>query len=370
MSAQIIGRRLLLGAATAAIAAPHAQADTSFTSFRFPATGAPAARTMPDRLAEVRNVKEYGAVGDGVTDDTAAIQATFDAAFGSPSDPHGTSNKYLNRPVFFPAGNYKVTSTLTLRSVSGGHIFGGGSTSTCIFYAGSIAAPPTLTSLIKTNGFAYCRVEGLSLSISAGSDYTVAFYLGYDHTGSVALNANTFSDMLFFNSGHGMLIGGDDYMGSENVFLNCTFSNCSYAGLKTANYNALQQTIIGGGATRCGVGFMAKTGSIPTIAGAGFAENALDIQVDSGDFGVILGCRSESAAFCQTSGNVSVVGCTHQSTSVGAFATILDQTIIDACYSLNGTIVGGDGSKVYIRGSKFDNPNYLARFSGTVGQNI
>jgi len=54
----------------------------------------------------VLNVKDYGAVGDGTTDDTTAIQNALNA--GS---------------VFFPAGSYKITSTISLtdkiRSING-----------------------------------------------------------------------------------------------------------------------------------------------------------------------------------------------------------------------------------------------------------
>lgn len=49
------------------------------------------------------NVKWYGAVGDGVADDTAAIQAADTAAAGS-------------RAVFFPDGVYGLASTVTISS--------------------------------------------------------------------------------------------------------------------------------------------------------------------------------------------------------------------------------------------------------------
>lgn len=51
------------------------------------------------------NVVDYGAVGDGVTDDTSAIQAAVDAA---------TANRA--NEVHFPVGEYVITSTITLTS--------------------------------------------------------------------------------------------------------------------------------------------------------------------------------------------------------------------------------------------------------------
>src|SRR5262245_18977842 len=103
------------GVGALALLAQRASADMPFTSFPFTATGAPQPRTMPDRLADVRNVKDFGAVGDGVTDDTAAIQATFDCSFGTASNPHGPYyDRFLNKPVFFPAGRYKTTAPLVL----------------------------------------------------------------------------------------------------------------------------------------------------------------------------------------------------------------------------------------------------------------
>ena len=50
---------------------------------------------------DVVNVLDFGAVGDGAADDTASIQAAIDAGVGN--------------AVYFPAGEYKVTSSLLLQ---------------------------------------------------------------------------------------------------------------------------------------------------------------------------------------------------------------------------------------------------------------
>jgi hypothetical protein len=52
-------------------------------------TGSTTARSLATRFAEVVNVKDYGAVGDGSTDDTTAIQAAIDSG-GDVFVPEGT----------------------------------------------------------------------------------------------------------------------------------------------------------------------------------------------------------------------------------------------------------------------------------------
>jgi Pectate lyase superfamily protein len=63
----------------------------------------------------VVNVKDYGAVGDGVTDDTAKIQSVIDNFAASTGIDYQTPNG-RNRKIFFPQGKYRITSTLNLGS--------------------------------------------------------------------------------------------------------------------------------------------------------------------------------------------------------------------------------------------------------------
>ena len=97
----------LLGAAAIPLAAQQALAATAFTSFAFTATGEPGARTMPDRLAETKNVRDFGAVGNGSTPDTTAIQNAVNAVISAGG---GT--------VYFPAGNYLIASPITFNAAN------------------------------------------------------------------------------------------------------------------------------------------------------------------------------------------------------------------------------------------------------------
>ncbi len=81
--------------------------DRAFTTFPFNATGGSTPRTMPDRLGDVKNVKDFGAVGDGSADDTSAIQAAVDYT----TPPYSSANRGL---IFFPPGIYRTTAPITV----------------------------------------------------------------------------------------------------------------------------------------------------------------------------------------------------------------------------------------------------------------
>lgn len=76
----------------------------SQATFRATGTGA-TDRSAMAKMRDVISVKDFGAVGDGSTDDTAAIQAAINST-GSTADRQHT--------VEIPEGTYKVTSTLSV----------------------------------------------------------------------------------------------------------------------------------------------------------------------------------------------------------------------------------------------------------------
>lgn len=73
-----------------------------FTAFAFKTSDAASVnRTLPARLADIKNVKDFGATGDGVTDDWAAIMAAVNWTT--------SSNRGL---IYFPPGTYSVSQPI------------------------------------------------------------------------------------------------------------------------------------------------------------------------------------------------------------------------------------------------------------------
>jgi hypothetical protein len=89
---------------TTAIQTSPGATDASNVSYDPPFTGS-VPTNVEAKLAQYVSVKDFGAVGDGVADDTVAIQAAIDAC--------ADGNRLL-----FPAGEYLVTSSLVVPSTS------------------------------------------------------------------------------------------------------------------------------------------------------------------------------------------------------------------------------------------------------------
>jgi hypothetical protein len=109
-------------------------------------------RTVENKLKDTVSVKDFGAVGDGVADDTAAIQAAITASIR----------------VHIPAGTYKITSTLTVNNT---HISGAG-----VFYSSPYGTSDLSGTVIRPVGMqnqAAFFLDGVSVNKTSISNLGV-----------------------------------------------------------------------------------------------------------------------------------------------------------------------------------------------------
>ncbi len=345
----VIARRTLFQVATGTLIGAAAGPSQAASAFRGSQSDGDVSPKDPS----------FGAAGDFSKDDTLALQHAANYCFGSPPSPHGSAGVTSNRTLRIPRGHYKITSPIRLSKLHGGRISGAGRFVTKIT---NVAGGP----VFATNGCAYSRFEGLWLE-SSGESATV-FDLNWDGTaGGAALQSNTFSDLFFSSGGTGIDIGAGGYMGSENIFINCFWGGQREAGLKTSNFNALQNTIVGGNFQSCRIGVWIEKGSVPLIEGVGFQlSKEWDVRQDNSanDTLALVGCRSESGNFVKVRNGVHthITACSHlQTQSEGVF---LDPdgcpATVEQCVSLQGQVRVNRRARLAVRGCSFGRTDWLS----------
>ena len=193
-------------------------------------------RTVENKLKDTVSVKDFGAVGDGVADDTAAIQAALDSA--------GLA------AVYFPPGTYKVTGsgaaclTLTKNKL----LFGDGRTST--IRADSAGANTSLLKIAITDngGFADVRnwsIKNLYMFHNGGGKHGLHF------EGGLSL-ATCQIDNCSITSGTSAT-GYSLYV--YNQLAHSKISNCTldYAYMKCFDANVIEKCTMFG--SRCAITF-------------------------------------------------------------------------------------------------------------------
>lgn len=260
---------------------------------------------VENKLAQTVSVKDFGAVGDGVTDDAAAIQDAINAII---SIGGGT--------LYFPATDdfYRVTASLVI-DYSGAfyatnthnrkiHIVGDGSASTNIIAdTGNYA----LLSLIgnSTNNTVYFKIEGLRLTstslavASIGISFNKAAFVVIDDividTFNVGIDATDTEQIGIYNSqirfNNFGIDGSTGVITSPNSwsFYNTAISNNFRAGAYIVNPNALNYNggsiqyngYIGGGVSNYGFQVVEAGNGYGTI---GFTNMIFEGNGGLGDF--------------------------------------------------------------------------------------
>ena len=169
-------------------------------------------RTLHDKNNDLVSVKDFGAVGDGVTDDTAAFQAAIDS----------------KKSLYIPDGIYLISSTLTVTAADSlciaGNNFGHVNDQTAgsvIKFTGS-ASPA-----IRVQGGAIgAKISGLFLDIQDSSSD------GFDLGGAWYLKLQ---DCVVRNARYGVYLHYDtpDYFSGVVELTSCYFAKCAN-GVKTS----------------------------------------------------------------------------------------------------------------------------------------
>lgn len=207
----------------------------------FNASGAGAVeRTVDDKLRDTVNVKDFGAVGDGVTDDASAIQATINSI----SSAGGGI-------VYFPEGTFKVNSTINVGSNI--TISGAGINSTIIkvgiadITTVNISASSTNVGLenLTINGNRAAFPSGTGIGLGGSGNISDLYLTNIKVTNgqrfSAFLNAGSgeyyrvkISNCVFEDSGDGYDTLGSGYL-NETVIQGCIFRNTTGQGFATTN---------------------------------------------------------------------------------------------------------------------------------------
>jgi len=177
------------------------------------------------------NVKDLGAKGDGVADDTAAIQSAYD-------EMGATGTK---RVVYFPPGRYRITSTLTITGDTSGIYIVGHGRDTILEWDGEAGG-----SMYWSNGVHRTRYEGLTYDgkgkAGIGSEhrsmmryethiiYENCAFMNLEYGIAVSKNKREkasaefwYKNCLFLNNKTAVLFG--EYNDYDNLFLGCYFAD-------------------------------------------------------------------------------------------------------------------------------------------------
>lgn len=166
-------------------------------------TGA-VATTIAAKLGEVVSVKDFGALGDGATDDTQAIQAAIDALEENTPDIFSTYG--AGGRLFFPRGIYVITAELAIRQdgvvLEGetriGTVIRQDAANTNTVYFG-LSEPENNQ---RING---CGIRNLTLVYNGGSDPSSGAHVWFDRA-----RASVIDNCTIINHYRGVVMAGVD----------------------------------------------------------------------------------------------------------------------------------------------------------------
>jgi hypothetical protein len=182
--------------------------------------------------------RDYGAVGDGQNDDTAALQKALDAL---------RREDRTQFVLYVPAGTYRITHTLVLlrerhneaKDIS---IIGEDPAQTVLLWDGPSGG------VMFDYGAWYSKVGRLTFDGKGKARTAIAH-------GKQFVTFNEFFDLIIRDVGIGIEAGAPGGQGiAETTVLRSTFQRCSVAGISMQNFNSLDWFIRQSHFEDCGYG--------------------------------------------------------------------------------------------------------------------
>lgn len=231
-------------------------------------------------LGYATNVKSFGAVGDGITDDTEAIND----AFASLSTTGGT--------VYFPAGTYLVSDSLSLAKAGTSVVGAGRGVTTINFTASSKSIFQGLDDAVQYN---HCGFEGINLNTT--SSYTNV--QGFDFSRLSYSWVRDCSATLRGSGSNGIWVAGADdghgpyYCRVDNFYFSggAQATNARIRFSRTGepfNRTANSWLITGGRGSSCGIDIDLQGNQHVVIGGRG--ETISVAGVNCGNAAIPLSC--------------------------------------------------------------------------------
>lgn len=216
------------------------------------ATGSTTSRTLATRFAETLNVKDFGAVADGITDDAGAFNAVWAAMAATEQNPSANST-YVTKRILIPPGTYKIGTSINWTNVSSWNL-------SIEAYGAVLLGDVAGGNVIDMLGVLGVHVKGLTVYGNATTPPTCAVLLG--PIGTATCGINSFEDCKFIGYYSQAAFWN---IGSETThYLGCRFSN-SYVVASAYAY-------LGDGLSRFGAASAYQTVRAPGT-GVSFTNN-------------------------------------------------------------------------------------------------
>ena len=249
-------------------------------------------RTVENKLKDTVSVKDFGAVGDGTTNDTAAFVAALAA-----SDS-----------VFVPIGSYVISSTVTIAARKS--LVGAGS-KTIILSSVTAGTPAFRLGAAGSASVNYYPIlESLTIEPSVSGSVGVLLYQTVSASvrnvfvNSPNLNANITGFKIdggdhssFFNVlqncyalhcqiGYDIFSSGSNYA-TQQIFIDCSaFCDLVYGattsiGMRFTGPSGVDTSVYGGNMENCGTGIKLITSTGINFNGVRFEDNTTDIDINA-----------------------------------------------------------------------------------------